>query len=82
MSLGHGQLDTVYGDGKLVQLRVGFGHEIDEPRIEAAGSYRIQLFQTRRRLKLQFRVRLLIPETPEGIRNSAVPGCIFGEADA
>ena len=80
MSLGHGQLDMVYSDGKLIQFRVGFRHEIDEPRIQAAGSYSVQLFQTRRRLKLQLRVRLLLPESSEGIRNNAVPGRILEEA--
>ena len=82
MSFGHRQLEMVYSDGKLVQFRVDFGHEIGEPCIQAAGSNSIQLFQTRRRLKLQFRVRLLLPEQSEGIRNNAVPGRILGEADA
>src|SRR5262245_47773649 len=82
MSLGYGQLDMVYGDSKSVQFRVGFGHDIDEPCIQAAGPYSVQLFQTRRRLKLQFRVRLLVPESPEGIRDNAAPGRILGKADA
>jgi hypothetical protein len=81
MSLGHGQFNTLVGDGKLIQFRVGFWHEIDEPCIQTAGSYGFQLLQTRRRIKLQFRVGLLLAEAPEGIRNDA-PGRILGEADA
>jgi hypothetical protein len=38
--------------GKLIQFRIRFWHEIDEARIQAAGSYRFQLVQTRRRIKL------------------------------
>ena len=34
-----GQLDMLPGDGKLVQLHVGFWHEVDESRIQTAGSY-------------------------------------------
>ena len=77
MSIGHRQLEMVHSDGKLVQFWVGFWDEIDEPSIQAAGSYSAQHFQTRCRLKLQFGVRLQLPESPE-----AVPGCILCEADA
>jgi hypothetical protein len=38
MSFGRGQLNMLCGDEKLVQLRIGFWHEIDEPRIQTAGS--------------------------------------------
>ena len=65
MSFGHGQFDMVYGDAKLVQLPVGFWHEIDESCVQTTRSYSLQLLQTRRGLKLQFRVRLLLPESPE-----------------
>ena len=82
MSFGHGQFDLLPADGKLLQIRIGFGHEIDEPCIQSAGPYRIQLFQTRRRLKLQIDVGVLFPESSEGIRSNAVPGRILGEADA
>ena len=39
VSFGRGQLDMLYRDGKLVQFRIGFWHEIDEPCIQTAGSY-------------------------------------------
>jgi len=38
MSFGRGQLDMLDGDEKLVQFRIGFWHEIDEPCIQTAGS--------------------------------------------
>ena len=82
MFFGRGQLDMLYGDGKLVQIRIGFGHEIDEPCIQSAGSYRLQLFQTRRRLKFQIHIGVLLPETAEGIRSNAAPGRVLGETDA
>lgn len=31
MSSGRGQLDMLNGDQKLIQFRIGFWHEIDEP---------------------------------------------------
>ena len=46
MSFGQGQLDLLPADGKLVQIRIGLWHEIDEPCIQSAGSYRSQLLQT------------------------------------
>jgi hypothetical protein len=33
-------------------------------------------------LKLQFRIALLLSESPEGIRNNGPPGRILGEPDA
>jgi hypothetical protein len=82
MSLGHGQLDMLYGDEELVQVRISFWHEIEKPCIQTAGSYRVQLFQTCNGLKLQFRFQLALSESPEGIRNNPVPGRVLGEADA
>src|ERR1700745_3787057 len=70
MSFWRCQFNVVYSDGELVQFRIGFGHEIDEPRIQAAGPYSLQLFRTRCRTKLQFRVGLVRPKSPEGIRDN------------
>src|ERR1700736_1471756 len=77
MSFRDGQLDMLYRDAKLVQFRIGFWHEIDEPCIQTARSYGFKLLQTRRRLKLQFRIGLPLSESPERIRNNAAPGRIF-----
>ena len=44
--------DVLVSDGKLIQFRIRFWHEIDEARIQAAGSYGFQLVQTRYRIKL------------------------------
>jgi len=82
MSFGHGELHTLSSDEKLVQFQIGLWHEIEEPYIQTTGSYSFQLFQTRCRLKLQFRVGLLLPESPERIRNNTAPGRILGEPDA
>src|SRR5207244_9281629 len=35
----YGQLDTLNGDQKLVQLRIGLWHAVDEPRIQTTGPY-------------------------------------------
>src|SRR6266436_8551855 len=72
MSFGQGQLDLLPADGKLVQIRIGFGHEIDEPCIQSAGSYRVQLFETRRRLKLQIHIGLLFFEMPRRLPRSTL----------
>src|SRR6202023_1987674 len=82
MPLGQGQFYMLVSDGELIQFRVGFWHEIDKPGVQAARSYGFHLVQTRRRMKLQFRVGLLLPEAPEGIRNNTAPGRILGEPDA
>ena len=79
--LRDGQLDMLYRDAKLVQFRIGFWHEIDKACIQTARSYGFRLLQTRRWLKLQFRIGLLLSESPERIRNNAVPGRIFREPD-
>jgi len=34
MSFGHGQFDMLKSDEKLVQLRIGLWHKVDEPRIQ------------------------------------------------
>jgi hypothetical protein len=70
MSFWHGQLEMLRSDGKLVQFRIGFWHEMEEPRIQKARSCSLSLCQTRCRLKLQFRVGLLLPEPPEGVWNN------------
>jgi hypothetical protein len=82
MSFGRGQLDMLPANDKLIQIRIGLWHEIDEPCIQAPGSYSVHLLQTRRRLKLQIHIGLLLPKSPEGIWSDAVPGRILGEADA
>jgi hypothetical protein len=74
VSFWHGQVDMLRRDEKLVQFRIGFWHEIEEPRIQKARSYNLYPFQTRCRLKLQFRVGLLLTEPPEGIWNNTTPG--------
>jgi hypothetical protein len=74
MSFWHGQLDMLRSDEKLVPFRFGFWHEIEEPRIQKARSYSLYLFQTRCRVKLQFRVGLLLSEPPEGIWINTTPG--------
>jgi len=74
MSFWRGQLDMLRSDEKLVQFRIGFWHEIEGPRIQKARSYSLYLFQTRCRLKLQFRIGLLLPELPEGIWNNTTLG--------
>jgi hypothetical protein len=82
MSFRDGQLYMLYRDAKLVQFRIGFWHEIDKPCIQTAGSYGFKLLQTRRWLKLQFRIGLLLSESPERIWNNAAPRRIFCEPDA
>jgi hypothetical protein len=82
MSFGHRQLDTLHSDVNVVQFRIGFWHKIDEPSIQTAGSDGFQLFQARRRLKLQYCVGPLLSESAEGIRNNAAPGCILCESYA
>ena len=74
-----GRANSMYGDGKLVQFRVDIRHEIEKPCIQAAGSYGIQQFQARRRLKLQHCVGPLLSESAEGIRDNAAPGRILCE---
>src|SRR4029077_7538632 len=81
MSLRDGQLDMLHRDAKLVQFRIRFRHEIDEPCIQTARSYGFILCQTRRWLKLQLCVGLLLSESPERIRNNTAPGRIFREPD-
>ena len=83
MSFRDGQLDMLFRDAKLVQFRIGFWHEIDEPCIQTHSQilYGFKLLQTRRRLKLQFRIGLLLSGIAGKIRNNATPGRIFREPD-
>src|SRR5450755_561777 len=81
MSFRDGQLNTLYRDAKLVQFRIGFRHEVDESCVQPARSYGFKLLQTGRRLKLKYRIGLLLPESPERIWNDATPGRIFREPD-
>src|SRR5260370_11836095 len=82
MSCGRGQLDMLPGDEQLVQVRVGFWHEVDESSIQTAGPDGFYLFHTRRWLKLDFCVGLHLPHPPTPFRNHTPPTRILGEPDA
>ena len=56
--------------------------KLTKPASQAAGSYGFQLVQARCRIKVQFRVGLLLAEAPEKIRNHSAPGRILGKSDA
>ena len=79
MSCVRGQLDMLRGYEKLVQVRVGFWHEVDESCIQTAGP---DGFYTRRWLKLEFGVGLQLPKPAKGFRNHAPPTRILSETDA
>jgi hypothetical protein len=66
----------------LVQVPIGCWHEVDEPRIQATGSYSLYLLDAGRWLKLEFGVGLQLTKPPEGLRHNAAPARILGKAKA
>ncbi len=82
MSFGRCQLDMLDGDEKLVQIRIGFWHEVDESRIQTAGPDSLYLLHARGWPKLEFGVRLQLPKPPKGFRDHSSPARILGETDA
>jgi hypothetical protein len=80
--LGAASSTRCVATGSWSKSRFGCWHEVDEPRIQATGSYSLYLLRASRWLKLEFGVGLQLTKPPEGLGHNAAPARILGKAKA